>query len=99
MGGPVAVGEVEKVGRLRRVDARKDGRLARIADRSRRQAGVLARVPWGIHLQLRKRGLRGQAPKPVQERRVHSEGDAAGEPVVVDAAHVAPIWITVRLAL
>src|SRR5207244_6419167 len=83
------VGEVVEELGLGWVDARDQGRFAGIADRARRQARVLSRVPWSIHLQLRV-GLLGRQPaEGVQESRIDSERRAAREPGVVEASDVA----------
>src|SRR5206468_4764717 len=69
----VAVGEVEEESRLRRLDAREQGGLARVADRARRQSWVLARVEGHVELELRVRWLGCEAPQVIEQRGVDAE--------------------------
>src|SRR5437867_9361023 len=85
------VGEVEQEAGRRRVDARGQRRLAWVADRPWRQAGVPARVVGRVKVELGRGRLGGQAVQGVEKRGVHAEGHALAQAVVVDAANVAPV--------
>src|SRR5438309_11856804 len=92
------VGEVVEELGLGWVDARDQGCFAGIADRARRQAGVLSRVPWSIHLQLRVGWLGRQPTEAVQESRIHSELQAPSHAVAADAADITAVRGAMRLA-
>src|ERR1700686_5009723 len=83
---PLAVGEVEEVLRLRGIDARENGRLARVADRSRRKPAVSPGVVGRVELKLGEGGFGRQPSKRIEERGVDAQRHADLEPVVVDAA-------------